>query len=256
MFFPQPLRIAWPALAGRVGVVPRAAVCLVPFLAAGCFVPIGYAYPTVSVTPAVDVGKQADEVHVFRIDIADVSGCPEFGWGPDQYVFHPVHLLDNGLGLPQVGVALDYGWIWNCIALIYDKHTSHKVLVRAYRPGFRTVEVKSWQTSGKVHWEEAAGLDAQEQAVDALVSTMDTDPYARRENHIDGIPFLAGVSYKEDFLYPCYFRSLAPGPVGAGHRETLLYAAAEYERLSRTAEGIQRTRLQDKAQALRGRAGE
>jgi hypothetical protein len=234
----------------------RAVVCLVPLVAAGCFVPIGYAYPTVSVTPAVDVGKQADEVHVFRIDIADVSGCTEFGWGPDRYIFHPVHLFEGGRGLPRVGVALDYGWVWNCIALIYDKHTSHKVLVRAYRAGFRTVEIKSWQTSGKVLWEEATGLDAQEQAVDALVSTMGTDAQAWGVDHPREALFSGERPAREHFLLPCCFRSLAPGSAGSGHREALLFAAGEYERLNGAAEGIQRTRLGDKAQSLRGLAGQ
>jgi hypothetical protein len=242
MFPPRPLRIL------------RMAIGLVPLLAAGCFVPIGYAYPTVSVTPAVDVGKQADEVRVFRIDIADVSGCCEFGWGPDRYVFHPIHLFENGRGLPQVGMALDYGWIWNCIALIFDKHTSHKVLVRAYRPGFRTVEIKPWQTSGKVLWEEASGLDAQERAVDALISTMDTDPQARGIPRPEATLFPEGRPAREAFLLPCCFRSLAPGSAGSGHREALLFAAAEYERLSGTAKEDQRVRLWDKAQSLRGQA--
>ncbi len=68
--------------------------------------------------------------------------------------------------------------------------------------------------------------------------------------------YLDGLSVKEDFLRPCSFRSLAPGSAASGHREALLFAAAEYERLSATAEKAQRTRLQDKAQALHGRAGE
>jgi hypothetical protein len=222
----------------------RAAVGLLPLLAAGCFVPIGYAYPTLSVTPPVDVGKPADEVHVFRVDVADVGGCLEFGAGPDRYVFHPVHLTDGGRGLPQVGVALDYGWIWNCIALIFDKHTSHTVLVRAYRPGFRTVEVRSWQTTGKVPWEAAPDLDARERAVDALLSTRDTDS-----------PAILPHRDKSDFLEHDSFFSLAPGSAGAGHRQALLFAAAEYERLSSSADGPQRLRLWGKAQSLRELAG-
>jgi hypothetical protein len=216
------------------------ATCLVPLLAAGCFVPVGYGYPTLSVTPPVDVGKQADEVHVFRIDIADVSGCLEFGSGPDRYVFHPVHLTDSGRGLPQVGVALDYGWVWNCIALIFDKHTSHTVRVRAYRPGYQTVEIRSWQTTGKVSWEEAPDLAARERAVDALLSTWETDSCAFRPHR-----------GKNDFLCQDSFFSLAPGSAAPGHRRALLFAAAEYERLGSAADGVQRTRLSDKAQSLR-----
>jgi hypothetical protein len=244
MFPPWPLRVV------------RAAVCLVPLLSAGCFVPIGYAYPTVSVTPAVDVGKQAEDVQIFRVEIADVRRPFSPGWGPDRYVFHPVEPTANGRGSSQVGMALDYGWVWNPLPLLrlaVGQQMSHTVLVRVYRPGFRTVELAPGQSDGTVAWEVAPDLVAQEQAIDALVSTRDTDSQA-----IDGHPvsFLIGDERRAAmaFLDPAFFRSLAPGSTAPGHREALLFAAGEYEHLSRAAEGEQRTRLRNKARSLRDRA--
>jgi hypothetical protein len=207
-------------------------------LTAGC-VPFGYAYPSLSATPSVEVGKRDEEVRVFRVDVADVRGCIEFD-GPDRYVFRPVPVSDRGRVPAQLQVAVDYGWIWNCIALIFNQHTAHSVRVRVYRPGFQTVEVKPWQTEGKVAWVAAPDAVSREQAVDDLISAVATD---RRALH----------SYKGEIPLPnsAFFRSLAPGSSCAGHREALLFAAAEYESLIRPGEESRNARLTEKAQALR-----
>jgi hypothetical protein len=57
----------------------HAVVALLVASLSGCipFVPVYYAYPAVSYVPSVKV-EAADEVHVFRVDIADDLSCPEF----------------------------------------------------------------------------------------------------------------------------------------------------------------------------------
>src|SRR5262249_43006611 len=117
-------------------------------LASGC-IPVGYAYPTVAFVPSMRVGAPAEEAHAFRLDVADGQNCIDFAHREhDRYVLPP---LSPGLGdrlWPQGKVAVDYGWIWNCIALSYGGHTHHTLLVRLYRPGFQTIEVRPWQKVG------------------------------------------------------------------------------------------------------------
>jgi hypothetical protein len=220
------------------------ALCL---LAVGCvpFVPVGYAYPTVSVVPPVRVGPAADDVYAFRVDIADENNCIDFA-DKDRYVLRALCLSPGHSSYPQMQVSVDYGWIWNCIALIYTGHTSHTVRVRLYRPGWQTVEVKSWQRQGKADWREAPDAEGREKAVDDLVSTWETDFSGRRFGQGDSEGRSQG---------PALFACLTSGHVSRSHREALLFAAAEYERLlaeaSPESAGKMRERLAAKAKALR-----
>jgi hypothetical protein len=216
-------------------------------LAIGC-IPVGYAYPTVAFVPGVRVGAPADEVHAFRLDVADDQNCIDFAHREhDRYVICP---LSSSLGdrlWPQMKVAVDYGWIWNCIALIYDGHTHHTLLVRLYRPGFQTIEVQSWQKGGEAKWVEAASLEAQEKAIDDLLSTWGTD-----SQQLLGRAARASKDAPQD---SAVFHSLAAGATSKGHRQVLLFAASEYERLKSAADQAMRSRLEEKTQTLRRLAG-
>src|SRR5262245_13640080 len=114
-------------------------------LAIGC-IPVGYAYPTVAFVPGVRVGAPAEEVHAFRLDVADDQNGLEFADREhDRYILHSISpAFGDRLG-PQMKAAVDYGWIWHCIAISYGGHTHHTLLVRLYRPGFQTIEVRPWQ---------------------------------------------------------------------------------------------------------------
>ena len=230
----------------------RALFLLTPLLA-GCipFIPVYYAYPTAAFIPAVPAAASPAEVRAFRVDVADEQNCIDFP-EHDRYVLTPVSLSRAGSVPPQMLVALDYGWVWNCIALIFDGHTHHTVMVRLYRPGFRTVEIQAGQKEGRADWEKTADAAAQEKAVDDLLSTWGTNDPGRQwaDDHNRDLP---PTDWK-------VFASLAPGSSSSGHRRTLLFAASEYERL---AAGLgddepaqrQRARLADKAKALRELAG-
>src|SRR5262249_47167904 len=91
----------------------------------GClpFVPVPYACPTISYTPPVHI-ETPDEVHVFRVDMRKDLSCPEFNRG-DRYALCEVGLSPGGWIFPQGQMSTDYGFVWNCIALIYDKHVHH-----------------------------------------------------------------------------------------------------------------------------------
>lgn len=204
-------------------------------VAVGC-VPIGYAYPTLAHTPSVPLGLGQDEVYAFRISVAEDKHSSD----QDEYVFSAVPLTRKGDLPAQTRLTFDYGWIWNCIAWSTSDHTHHTLLVRLYRPGCQTVEIKSWEENGQVVWQEAASLTAQEKAVDDLLATLPLDEamMGQSERRPEG----PGI--------------LAPGSASKAHKRMLLFAAWEYDRIGAHAAGsadaeATHTRILQKAKALR-----
>lgn len=238
----------------RIGMLTLIACLSLCLTQSGC-VPVYYAYPKVAYVPPLHLEKTPDTIHAFRVDIADDDGCIEFNLGyrerdRDRYVLSTVPLSDSGRLPSQAKISLDWGFIWNCIALIYDGHTVHTVRVRLYRPGWQTVEVKSWEQVDALKWKEAPSLVEQEKAIDDLVSTWETD-YLNR---------FAQSSSSESHPRPpagvALFRGLAPGSESAKHRQVLLFAAGEYERLAAFTDSSEtgkllHTRLNEKANMLR-----
>jgi hypothetical protein len=135
---------------------------------------------------------------------------------------------------------------WDCIVLDYVKHTSHKVRVRLYCPGYQTVEIRAHEDRDPIQWTAAPNLVAQEKAVDDLFATSN-DAWAEIRVKDKGDRQLAG---------------LEPGSTSVAHKKALLFAASEYERLAGTVlddrdEGNTiRLRLLDKAGRFRKRASE
>jgi hypothetical protein len=210
--------------------VPRWTALVVPLLLCplltGCFVPIGYAYPTISHVASVQVEQAQGEVRAFRVDITDKQNClggftPNcFNCGDDdRYVLTALPLSQDGYVPAQTKVALDYSWIWNCV-WIYSGQTHHSVKVRLYRPGWQTVEIRSGEKSGRVVWRKAEDLEAQEKAVDDLLSTWETD---WRFSHDTEQPPRESTDV---------FCHVAPGSASAAHRQVLQFAASEYDRLA------------------------
>src|SRR5579885_2463846 len=54
-------------------------------LLSGCLVPVGAAWPSVAVTPPLQVSAAADQVHAFRVEVCDVS-APAESPEPSEYV--------------------------------------------------------------------------------------------------------------------------------------------------------------------------
>jgi hypothetical protein len=215
---------------------------LLGLLLAGCM-PIGYAYPTISYIRPASVDAARDEVCAFRVDVADDDNCfdlPE----KDRYVLTPLPLHRDGSFDPQVKVAVDYGWVLNCLALIYDSSTHHTVLVRLYRRGYHTLELESWRKEGRMQWTPAPTPQEREQAIDDLVSTWKTAP-ARLQNQYASQGFVPPHE-------PIIFRYLAPGSTSSEHQMALCFAADEYEQLlSEVSDPALRARLEEKAKTLR-----
>jgi hypothetical protein len=192
--------------------------------------------------PPVDAGPVPDRVYAFRVDVKDQDNCIDFP-SEDRYVLHEMSLNADHRSLPQVKLALDYAWVWNCIALTFSGETHHTLKVRLYRPGWQTVEIQSWQREGRAQWREAPDLAAQEKALDDLASTWETESFVTKGRYKSGRPEDAAL-----------FQRLAPGSASRAHKKALLFAASEYDRLTKVAEanrdGAGRDRLAEKAKAL------
>jgi hypothetical protein len=214
-------------------------------LVAGCLG--GYAYPTLAVAPAARLEADPADVHVFRVDVADQRCCLCLG-ECDRYLLTPLTLTENGRTLPQVKVALDHGYFFGGPGLIHESHTRHSVRVRLYRRGFRTVEIAAWEKDRPVEWQAVEGLEGEEKAVDNLVSTWASDSDLQRWQSSDEGKEVPPRDAR-------VFRGLAPGGESRGHRNALLFAAAEYDRLAlhcdqECADAQQYARLKEKANAL------
>jgi hypothetical protein len=218
-----------PGLVRRLGLF---LLGLAPLLAAGCLA--GYVYPKVSFIPRLDVAAPADEVWAFKVQNereAVLSLPPN-----DQITLRPLPHT-NTVGA-QADLRLERGyWMWGGLRL--SEHVSHRLTLRLYRRGYRTVEVNSWKLFEGVHWTRTESLADREQAIDQLVAPPDTTNW-----WLDGGE--GGVS----------FDHLAAGSTEPGHRQALLFAAAEHELLAQSPgiHGVMRDRLADKARKLRERA--
>lgn len=196
----------------------------------GC-IPLFYAYPSLSFIPPADLGPNHDHIYAFRVDIADDESGPEFA-KPSHYTFLPLHIKPEGDVPLQLKAAVDSGFFLKG-PLRYTKQTRHTVRLRLYRAGYETVEIKSWQFGHPIEWKAIADPEAREKAIDALIAPTGPSVYAS--------------------LAHAPFSHLEPGSVSREHRQALLFAANEYDCLSRaiTLEPSRREPLEAKARKLR-----
>ena len=200
---------------------------LAPLLA-GCLA--GYAYPKISYVPSLDV--EAPPLHVRAFAVGAQSEQQLSLPASNQITLRPLP-QEKSVG-PQVDVSLEHGyWLWGGLRI--SEHVSHRLLVRLYRGGHRTIEVGSWQLFEPVRWARAQTLAEMEQAIDDLLAP------PRDSDARDGL-----VS----------FDHLAPGSTNPRHREALQFGVGEYEAVAKIAgnDEAARTRLLDKARRLRERA--
>src|SRR5262245_49755324 len=136
----------------------------------GCF---GFAYPSFSETPAVNV--KGDNVRAFRV----LSECTVSGpciTGPVQFS-RSVHEIPVARATvdPQQDSYLAYNYM---VFPVLNGSRSRTLKVLLYRPGYETVEIPSRSLleafgetkRGPIIWKEAVGLEAQEQALERVIS--------------------------------------------------------------------------------------
>ncbi|MBI3412328.1 MAG: hypothetical protein HY040_28750 [Planctomycetes bacterium] len=227
---------------------------LCPVFLSGCFIPL--AYPTWSQTPLVPLDAPNEEVHAFRVHVKEDWSGPEF-WKEYEYTLAPVPTL-AGHSIPQTTVSADYGCLWLCVALNFVVHTHHTLELRLYRPGYETVEIKSWDLTKEIAWKKADDLAEHEKAIDDLLSGPRRDwgsfPHLMRAK-LEA----PGTSSKSNKAVEF---NLQPGSESRAHKKALLFGAEEYERLAAsfaaTNDELRDTqaRLLAKAAWLRKRAAE
>ena len=229
--------------------LPSAGCLHVPF-----YVPEFSSVPAVN--PGCDTGVNSlsnrwpskDNLHAFRVDVTQTMELKE-GGGPNYTVrgenFEKFELTQiepsSGKTPSQFAVSAASGWCYVGFWNYCSSYTSHSIAVRLYRPGYETIELKPGQPASALHWHEAAGLAAQEKAVDELL----------------GVSPLERIDAKSSLQQ----RRLESGTKSAAHREALLFAAREYERLAGTMtpdleEPVTRARLIDKSNRLKALAKE
>jgi hypothetical protein len=156
------------------------------------------------------------------------------------------------LHTPTTQVRLGINSVYEPFPLLHvwgtQSDSSEGMAIRLYRPGWKTVELRSWDLSSTVCWVKAETLREQETAVDELLS-------------IENVPVMKNVSWFCDSDVESLFRwgKVPPGSTSLAHRQALLFAASEYERLAEMprddpADPALVQRLREKAQAVRALA--
>ncbi len=201
-----------------------------------------YAYPTLAYTPEVAVPNPDGGAHAFRVDV-DRTKRESMPTAQD-YSLSRIPVDSRGKIPSQLELASAMG-VLNPFGVVEGaKHeeTKYTMLVRLYRPGYRTMEVRAWDKSRDFQWLPAPTLVDQERAIDDLLAPIDSDPKATWWDLKD---------QKSPGL------GLQPGANRATQRQTLLFAAGEYQRLASSAPAMtptsapHRERLQQKAIWLR-----
>jgi hypothetical protein len=222
-------------------------LCIPCLGSAGC-IQVPFYVPEFTSVPSVNPGcSPKDDLHAFRVDVTQRVDVKE-GPGPEHarhgenfenFELTKVQPASGGATPQQVGVNASFGWCYVGFWNYCTSFTSHSIALRLYRAGFETIELKPGQPTSELQWQPATTLAAQEKAVDDLL----------------GVSPLERVDPKASTQQ----RRLESGTKSAAHRDALLFAAGEYERISRTVspdlqEPEARARLIDKANRLRAMA--
>ncbi len=230
-------RVPWAALGVGLMACP---------LLSGCLTAV--AWPSVAVTPVLQVNAAADQVRAFRVEKdASVRQSMSLDW-KNEYRLSEASVSSGGWVWPEGRVACDSFWIVG----IHMTAEHHSVAIRLYRPGCRTVEVTAWDLPESVKWTGVADLADQEKAVDDLVSIPAPSPRSHMRQRDPDEP-------SQDPAPDDSLPFLAPGSISPEHRKALLFAASEYERVAKGAKDDAasqaiRDRMLKKAEWLRERA--
>jgi len=213
-----------------------------------------YAYPTISTTPELAAPTPDGSVHAFRVDVDRVErkDTPT----ATEYTLMRIPLDRRGHIPSQLELAPATG-VWNPLGMGDVKEHErgqYTMLVRLYRPGYRTQEFKSWDKSRPVDWVEARDVLAQEAAIDDLLA--DPEPRPTQAVQLVGrsaMPKSTWWEQKDSKIPPL---GLQPGITSPSHRAVLVFAASEYDRLANSplvnaANMEVRERLRAKANWLR-----
>ncbi len=203
-----------------------ASVCLLWLTAAGCM-QIPYFIPEINYAPGVGTGCKSDEVHAFRVDVTQKTEIKEglaavSGEVVEYQELTPIRTSAAGATSAQIGLTFATGWRYVGVVNFTASSTEHGVSLRFYRPGYQTIVLKPGDGERELDWKKARDLNAQVKAVDDLLNG-------------EKIRKTQTIKVRQ---------ALEPGAKSAGHRETLEFAASEFERLAR---GLSAADAEDRA---------
>ena len=181
----------------------------------GC---LAYAYPWPTYTPEIPVDNKDGSAHAFRIDIDRTEHKP--APTTTQYTLSQIPIDSRGLVPSQFEVGATTG-VLNPLGVVDGsphERSQYTMLIRLYRPGFQTQEVQAWEKARQLLWSPASDLLAQEKAIDDLLAVP-----ASPDGPVRG----SWWEFKDQKTL-----GLEPGTVSRIHREALLFASGEYQRLA------------------------
>jgi hypothetical protein len=231
------------------GVAMNRLLVLTAFLLPGCVTPNLCPYtPAVGFVSEQMVPNPDGSVRAFRIDFEERErAAPK-----TRYTLTPIVLDERGT-IPEQRY-LPSAWISES-----EVRSDFAVKVRVYRPGYLTIEIRPGESSRKWEWLPADFRD-QERAIDVLLGLSDAHPElgwgprGPRSEWPDS-PGRIYIMQLGDF-------GLQPGSVAQAHRDVLLFAAGEYDRLAKSSDakapGMEKTRrrLENKANQIKQYANE
>jgi hypothetical protein len=142
-------------------------------LATGCFIP--YAYPKLSYVRGTELGSEVSDVRVFCVD-AEMQRAL---YKSSDCDYKPTEITPRADGTlpPQLRVTVESGvahptdnWYY------FSGGHVHETLVRLYRPGYRLLELRSWDSTDKIVWQPAPDWRSQEQALIGLLAAPQLAP--------------------------------------------------------------------------------
>jgi hypothetical protein len=212
---------------------------------AGC---IPYAYPNLMSVSAVRLDATPEPITAFRVEVRGQATYQNSSTSD-----YDLSRIDRGPGdrLPaQSAMSLEYG-DYNPACVPTSSHHGKTLLVRLYRPGFETVELRAGDEA-KVGWMPALDLAGKERAIDDLLAEPAYSYFAHARRRADREE-AGGAAPEADVP-----QSLPPGSRSAAHHAALVFAANEYERLILSAKPPEAVadRLRKKAAAVRARAAQ
>jgi hypothetical protein len=138
---------------------------IAPFmLTMGC---IPYVYPKLSYVPGTELGQEASQVYAFRVDAETELTII----GRSEYKLTEIASRADGTLPAQLQATLEIGVAhlphWN----YFSGGCVHETLVRLYRPGYRLIELRPWESTDSIRWQPAPDWQSQKHALIGLIAS-------------------------------------------------------------------------------------
>jgi hypothetical protein len=201
--------------------------------------------PKADFIPEQIVPNPDNNVRAFRIDIEEFNRLEPKA----RYTLSPIPIDEHGLIPTQHPIEF----------FAFPRNYTNIFLVRVYRPGFLTIEIKPGDDTRRPPWIRADRFE-QEMAIDVLLGIerrFGNEGWESGETKPRSEILNLGSSSVRNSWKTLGDYGLQPGTVSQLHRDVLLFAASEYARLATVSnENEARQRLERKAAQIRRYADE